>query len=76
MTMAVPGITPVTTPEVEPTEAVPASLLDQLPPADTSDRRICTPGQTKVAPEIAAGSGLITTVLVALLVQPKPLVTV
>ena len=49
-------------PEVEPTVAIPVSVLDHVPPAGAAPNVVVEPGHTLVVPEIADGNGLITTV--------------
>lgn len=66
--VAVPGATPVTTPVVKSTVAVPVALLTQVPPADASASVVVRPTHTVVVPVISAGSGL--TVTTSVLKQP------
>ena len=53
--MVVPAATPVTTPVVPPTVAVPVDELDHVPPETPSVRVMLEPGHTVVGPLIAVG---------------------
>jgi hypothetical protein len=67
--VAPPIVTPDTTPEVEPTDAMVGALLPHSPvPASASV--IVEPKQTLVGPLMAAGDGLTVNVLLAK--QPVP----
>jgi hypothetical protein len=52
---ALPADTPVTTPEAEPTRATAVLLLAHAPPEVASLKTEAEPGQTVVAPAMAAG---------------------
>lgn len=58
-----PAVIPVTNPVAKPTEAL-VLLLLQVPPLDVLLRLVVRPAQTEVAPEIAAGKGLIVIIVV------------
>ena len=76
MIVVEPFDTPVTTPVKEPTDAIPELLLVHVPPDDALASVVVKPTHTLVVPVIAAGSGLIVTVVLALAVQPLVLVTI
>jgi hypothetical protein len=61
---AVPGVTPVTTPVVEATVAIPVALLDHVPAPAGSLKAVVVPGQACNRPVIAAGIGLTTAAVV------------
>lgn len=63
--VAVPGLTPVTTPVELPTVAVPVAPLVQLPPAATDVRGIVEPTQTDVGPEILVPATTVITIVTA-----------
>ena len=63
----VPAVTPVTTPEPEPTVAL-ALLLLHVPLPVASLSVVVRPTQTFIVPVMAAGSGLMVTMVV--LIQP------
>ena len=63
--LGVPAETPVTTPVVEPTLALVASLLLHNPPVVASANPIVDPVHTAGAPVMAAGLGLTVTGIVA-----------
>ena len=58
-----PGTTPVTMPEEEPTVALPLLPLHVPPPASVKD--IVEPTQTLLGPVIFPGNGLTVTIVVA-----------
>ena len=68
--VAVPVLTPVTTPDVELTLAVPDKLLVHVPPVGVELNVVVEPIQTDAVPVIAAGEAL--TVTVANDSQPVP----
>ena len=68
MIIAVPALTPVTTPEPDTTVATNGSLLPQVPPALASLSVVDDPTHTEDTPVIAAGSGF--TVKIAEMLQP------
>ena len=72
--VTVPAATPVTTPVLEFTVAMPVLLLLQLPPVVTFARVVVLPIQALSVPVIAAtvGRALIVTVAMAALVQRFP----
>jgi hypothetical protein len=51
-----PAATPVTTPVVGSTDAVPEAALDQLPPVVALAKVVVNPAQTDVVPVMAAGA--------------------
>ena len=63
-----PTVTPVTTPEAEPTDATPEALLVQRPPDTELVNVVVRPRHTLFEPPIADGEGL--TVAVATTKQP------
>ena len=65
---AVPAMLPLTTPVVEPIDAVAGALLLHRPPDVASLNTIVKPVQTLFSPAIAAGNGLTVTGCVA--IQP------
>ena len=68
--IAMPGVTPVTTPVLKPTVAMAGVLLLQVPPGIASLTVIAVPMHKTEGPTIGAGSGLtLTTVVVE---QPVP----
>jgi hypothetical protein len=67
--VATPATKPVTTPEVEPTDAIPPEVL-HVPPGDELVNVILNPAQTVFGPEIGAGRGF--TVSVTVVKQPPP----
>jgi hypothetical protein len=62
---AVPAEPPVTTPVADPTEAIPAELLVQVPPPDVLDSVVERLPHTLLLPEIALGFELTVTVCTA-----------
>ena len=63
--MAVPAPIPVTMPVDDPTEASHYGLMLQEPPVAVSVSVIVEPMQTDAGPPMAAGIGLMVTILVA-----------
>jgi hypothetical protein len=63
---------PVTTPVVNPTEAIVGLLLSQVPPVVASVKCVVSPEHTFKVPVIAAGAGFTVTIAVEL--QPVPIV--
>ena len=59
---------PVTTPEVNPTDAIPLALLLHVPPAVISLNVVVRPEHTSIVPVIKAGNGFTVTTTVA--IQP------
>jgi len=72
----VPGVIPPATPVVRPIVPIPEELLLHVPPGVVLDNGVVYPAHIINVPVIGAVAGLTVTVLVALFVQPKPLVTV
>jgi len=74
--VVVPADIPDTMP-VEPIVAIEPSLRLHVPPVAVSARGVVEPAQTDIVPVIAGtvGNGLTVTTAVAIVVQPKPLVT-
>jgi len=64
----VPDVTPVTTPVLEPIVATVLVVLLHVPPLVASDNVVVVPGHRNIVPVIAAGSGLITTVALPVIV--------
>ena len=64
VTVTVPVVIAVTTPEVEPIAATDGLLLLQFPPADELLNVVVAPTQRLVAPVIGPGGGLTVTVIV------------
>ena len=74
--VAVPAVTPVTTPAVL-IEAIAAEELLQTPPVVVSVKVVVLPTQTVLVPPMAAGAvGRAYTVTVAVFLHPPPLVKV
>ena len=67
--VARPAIKPVTTPSVEPTDAIMPEVL-QVPPGVASASVVVLPAHTVAVPVIASASGL--TVMGKVTVQPLP----
>ena len=65
---ALPAKTPETTPEPEPTVAIPVLLLVHEPPPEASVNNVISPWHTYVLPAIADGSGF--TVIGIVVMQP------
>jgi hypothetical protein len=57
----VPGITPVTTPDVRSTVAIDGLLLVHVPPAEALLSAVVEPSHTEVVPAISAGRALLVT---------------
>jgi hypothetical protein len=68
--IAVPGLTPLTTP-VEPTVAMDKLLLAHTPPAVVSARVVVEPAHTLIVPVMLTGNGFTVTTVV---VKPVPVV--
>lgn len=66
--VAVPVLTPETTPDVELTLAVDDALLVHVPPVGEELNVVVAPAHTADAPDIAAGAA--TTVMVCVAKQP------
>ena len=60
-----PAITPVTTPEDEPTEAMGMLALTHVPPVVRLFKVVVSPAHTLVVPVMAAGNGFTVTVFIA-----------
>jgi hypothetical protein len=75
--LALPALTPVTTPEV-PTVAIAKAELLQTPPAVALLKVVVASSQTDNVPVIAAtvGLGFTVTTTVEVVLHPKPFVTV
>ena len=71
--IAVPTVTPLTIPVEEPIDAMPALLLDHVPPPLASDNVMVLPVQTTGAAGVMA-DGEATTVTTFIAAQPNPLV--
>jgi hypothetical protein len=54
---------PVTTPDIDPTTAIPGEEDDQVPPETISERVLVFPAQIMFVPVIGAGTGLTVTTL-------------
>ena len=67
--VAMPGVTPVTSPP-GPALAMVGSLLLQAPPGLPSLKEADAPWQMGLVPEIAAGAGFTVNMILAL--QPEP----
>ena len=63
--MAVPTLTPVTTPDPDPTVAIPVLPLVHVPPAGVEFNVVVVPEQTVAVPVIAVGAVLTVTVCIA-----------
>ena len=57
-----PAALPVTTPDAEPTEAIPGNVDVQVPPPVASVKVVVDPIQTDRLPRIAEGDGFTVTV--------------
>lgn len=68
MILAVPGATPVTIPDADPTVAIAVLPLVHVPPTIASVRLVVVPIQRLVDPLILTGAGL--TVMVIVVSQP------
>ena len=66
--LAVPALTPVTNPVLEPIVAMPVLPLLHVPPVVALARVDVVPAHIAVAPVIAAGSGF--TVIIVVVIQP------
>jgi hypothetical protein len=62
---AVPAVTPVTTPDDEPTVATPVAVLVQVPPLTVLVRVVVADVQTVAVPPMAAGDGVVVIVVLA-----------
>jgi hypothetical protein len=62
--VAVPAVTPVTTPDPDPMVAIPLLLLLQVLPEQASVNVVVKPGQTLSVPPIAGTNGVTDTDIV------------
>ena len=67
----IPVVTPVTAPELEPTEAIAGTLLIQVPAGVGSQTTNVVPAQPAVGPQIGDGDGLTTIVALPVIVAEQ-----
>jgi hypothetical protein len=68
--VTIPGVTPDTIPEAEPTLPMTSFPLLHVPPVVALNKVVVSPWQTLAMPVMFAGSGFTVTILVA--IQPVP----